>query len=131
MSEPCAEQDDAPRFSDALFILCILVLPLLFLLGIFPSCMVLLLEVLPASFVYLLLRRKSTRCRCAYYASGAGVAMLWLLFMLFGLAFNGVYSLLDIGLCVVYALGVAALHGVAFLIFYALWKWNRAGSPRL
>ena len=128
MSEPCVEQDDAPRFSDALFILCILVLPLFFLDIIF-SCMVLLLEMLPAAFVYLLLRRKSTRCRCAYYASGAGVAVLWLLFMLFGLAFNGVYSLLELGLCVVYALGVAALHGVAFLIFYALWKWNRAGSP--
>lgn len=129
MSELCTEQDDTPRFSDALLILCISVSPLLFLDIIF-SCMVLLLEVLPAAFVYLLLRHRSTRCRCAYYASGAGVAVLWLLFMLFGLAFNGVYSLLDLGLCVVYTLGVAALHGVAFLIFYALRKWNRAENPR-
>ena len=129
MSELCTEQDDTPRFSDALLILCISVAPLLFLDIIF-SCMVLLLEVLPAAFVYLPLRHRSTRCRCAYYASGAGVAVLWLLFMLFGLAFDGVYSLLDLGLCVVYTLGVAALHGVAFLIFYALRKWNRAENPR-
>lgn len=128
MSELRAEQNDTPRFSDSLFILCILVLPLLFL-DIFFSFMVLLLEALPAVFVYLPLRHRTARCRCAYYASGAGVAVLWLLFMLFGLAFHGVYSLLDLGLCVVYTLGVAALHGVAFLIFYALWKWNRAGSP--
>lgn len=129
MSELCTEQDDTPRFSDALLILCISVSPLLFLDIIF-SCIVLLLEVLPAAFVYLLLRHRSTRCHCAYYASGAGVAVLGLLFMLFGLAFNGVYSLLDLGLCVVYTLGVAALHGVAFLIFYALRKWNRAENPR-
>ncbi len=129
MGEPCAEQDDAPRFSDALFILCILVLPLLFP-SIILSCVVLLFGMLPTASVYLLVRHRAARCRCAYYASGAGVAVLGLLFMSFGLAFNGVYCLLDLGLCVVYALGVAALHGVAFLIFYALWKWNRAGSPR-
>ena len=129
MSELCTEQDDTPRFSDALLILCISVSPLLFL-DIILSCLVLLLGMLPTASVYLLLRHSSTRCRCAYYASGAGIAVLWLVFMLLGLAFNGVYSLLDLGLCVVYTLGVAALHVVAFLIFYALWRWNRAGYPQ-
>ena len=129
VSELCTEQNDTPRFSDSLLILCVFVLPLLFLNIIF-SCVVLLLEMLPTAFVYLLLRHRSTRCRCAYYASGAGVAVLWLLFMVFAMAFNGVYSLLDLGLCVVYTLGVAALHVVAFLIFYALWRWNRAGYPQ-
>lgn len=127
MAGLCAEQDDAPRFSDALLILCILVLPLLFFLGVIFSCGVVFLGMVPAAFVYLLLRHRCTRCRCAYYASGAGIAVPWLLLMLFAVTFNGAYSLLDVGLCVVYTLCVIAVHGVAFLIFYALWRWNRAG----
>ncbi len=123
----CTEQDDEPRFSDALLILCILVSPLPFFLGVF-SCGVVFLEMVPAAFVYLLVRHRCTRCCCAYYASGAGVAVPWLLFMVFAVAFNGAYSLLGIGLCVAYTLCVIALHGLAFSIFYALWRWNRAGQ---
>ena len=129
MSELCTEQNDTPRFSDSLLILCILASPLLFLNIIF-SCVVLLSGMLPTAFVYLLLRHRSTRCRCAYCASGAGVAVPWLLFMVFAVAFNGAYSLLDIGLCVAYTLCVIALHGLTFSIFYALWRWNRAGHPQ-